>query len=42
MRNGARLPGGPQEPVRVMHRGELLAVYGPVDEGRALKPLVML
>ena len=42
VRNGARLPGGPQEPVRVMHRGELIAVYGPADEGRALKLLVRL
>jgi tRNA pseudouridine55 synthase len=42
VRNGARLPGGPQEPVRVMHRGELVAVYGPAEEGRALKLLVRL
>jgi tRNA pseudouridine55 synthase len=42
VRNGARLPGGPQEPVRVMHRGELIAVYGPAEEGRALKLLVRL
>jgi tRNA pseudouridine55 synthase len=42
VRNGARLPGGPQEPVRVMHRGELIAIYGPAEEGRALKLLVRL
>ena len=42
VRNGARLPGGPREPVRVMHRGELIAVYGPAEEGRALKLLVRL
>jgi tRNA pseudouridine55 synthase len=42
VRNGARLPGGPQEPVRVMHRGELIAVYGPAEEGHALKLLVRL
>ena len=42
VRNGARLPAGPQEPVRVMHRGELIAVYGPAEEGRALKLLVRL
>ncbi|MEZ5125777.1 MAG: tRNA pseudouridine(55) synthase TruB [Thermoleophilia bacterium] len=40
VRNGARLPGGPQEPVRVMYRGELIAVYGPSDEGLALRLLV--
>jgi len=42
VRNGARLPGGPQEPVRVMHRGELIAVYGPAEHGQALKLLVRL
>ena len=42
VRNGARLPAGPQEPVRVTHRGELIAVYGPAEEGRALKLLVRL
>ncbi len=42
VRNGARLPAGPQEPVRVTHRGELIAVYGPAEEGRALKLLVKL
>ncbi len=42
VRNGARLPGGAQEPVRMMHRGELIAVYGPADEGRALRMLVRL
>lgn len=42
VRNGARLPGGAQEPVRMMHRGELIAIYGPADEGRALRLLVRL
>ncbi len=42
VRNGARLPAGAQEAVRVVHRGELLAVYGPAEDGRALKPLVMM
>jgi tRNA pseudouridine55 synthase len=42
VRNGARLPGGPQEPVRVVYRGELIAVYGPAEEGQALKLLVKL
>ena len=42
VRNGARLPGGPQEPVRVVYRGELIAIYGPAEEGQALKLLVKL
>jgi tRNA pseudouridine55 synthase len=42
VRNGARLPGGPQEPVRLTYRGELIAIYGPADEGLALKLLVKL
>jgi tRNA pseudouridine55 synthase len=42
VRNGARLPGGPQEPVRFTFRGELIAIYGPADEGNALKLLVKL
>jgi tRNA pseudouridine55 synthase len=42
VRNGARLPGGPQEPVRVTYRGELIAIYGPAEEGHALKLLVKL
>jgi tRNA pseudouridine55 synthase len=40
VRNGARLPGGPQEPVRLTFRGELVAIYGPAEEGNALKLLV--
>jgi len=40
VRNGARLPGGPQEPVRLTFRGELIAIYGPAEEGNALKLLV--
>lgn len=42
VRNGARLPGGPQEPVRVVYRSELIAIYGPAEEGHALKLLVKL
>lgn len=42
VRNGARLPGGPQEPVRFTFRGELIAVYGPAEEGNALRLLVKL
>jgi tRNA pseudouridine55 synthase len=42
VRNGARLPGGPPEPVRLTHRGELVAIYGPAEEGHALKLLVKL
>jgi len=41
-RNGARLPGGPPEPVRLTFRGELVAIYGPAEEGHALKLLVKL
>ncbi len=41
-RNGARLPGGPPEPVRLTYRGELVAIYGPAEEGHALKLLVKL
>ena len=40
VRNGARLPGGPPEPVRLTYRGELVAIYGPAEEGHALKLLV--
>ena len=42
VRNGARLPGGPQEPVRLTFRGELVAIYGPAEEGVALRLLVKL
>jgi len=42
VRNGARLPGGPPEPVRLTYRGELIAIYGPAEEGNALKLLVKL
>jgi tRNA pseudouridine55 synthase len=41
-RDGARLPGGPPEPVRLTYRGELIAIYGPAEEGHALKLLVKL
>ena len=42
VRNGARLPGGPPEPVRLVCHGELLAIYGPQESGHGLKPLVVL
>ena len=42
VRNGARLPGGPPHPVRVVFRDELLAVYGPLDDEPGLRPLVIL
>ena len=42
VRNGAWLPAGPPHPVRLLFRGELLAVYGPVEDGPGLRPLVML
>jgi tRNA pseudouridine55 synthase len=42
VRNGARLPSGPPHPVRLLFRGDLLAVYGPLDDGPGLRPLVML
>jgi hypothetical protein len=42
VRNGARLPDGPSQPVRVVFRGEVLAVYGPVEDGPGLRPLVIL
>jgi len=42
VRNGARLPGGPPHPVRLMFRGELIAVYGPIEDGPGLRPLVMM
>lgn len=42
VRNGARLPGGPQEPMRLTFRGELIAIYGPAEEGNALKLLVKM
>lgn len=42
VRNGARLPGGPPEPVRLTYRGELIAIYGPAEEGHALRMLVKL
>ena len=42
VRNGGRLPNGPSQPVRVVFRGEVLAVYGPVEDGPGLRPLVIL
>ena len=42
VRNGARLSDGPLESVRIMYRGELLGVYGPIEGERGIKPLVMM
>jgi tRNA pseudouridine55 synthase len=42
VRNGARLPGGHSGPVRLVFKGELIAIYGPLEEGSGLKPLVIL
>lgn len=42
VRNGARLPTGPREPVRLTFRGELVAIYGPVEDGPGLRMLVKL
>ncbi len=41
IRNGARVPGAAPGPVCLSHRGELVAVYEPVDDGRSLKPVVV-
>ena len=41
-RSSTRLPSGPPHPVRLLFRGELVAIYGPLDEGPGLRPLVML
>jgi tRNA pseudouridine55 synthase len=40
VRNGARLPGGPPHPVRVVFRDDLLAVYGPIEGESGLRLLV--
>jgi tRNA pseudouridine55 synthase len=42
VRNGARLSGGADTPVRVTYRGELIALYGPVEDGPGLRLLVKL
>lgn len=42
IRNGSHLPSGPSEPVRITYRGELLAIYGPVEGERGIQPLVMM
>jgi tRNA pseudouridine55 synthase len=42
VRNGARLMGTAEGPVRVVHRGELIALYGPVEDGPGLRLLVRL
>jgi len=41
IRNGARIPGSTPEPVCLMHRGELIAVYETADDGRSLRPVVI-
>jgi tRNA pseudouridine55 synthase len=40
VRNGARLPGGTPHPVRLVFRGDLLAVYGPIEGEPGLRLLV--
>jgi tRNA pseudouridine55 synthase len=42
VRNGTRLPGAAAEPIRLTHRGQLVAVYGPAGTGPELKPIVLL
>jgi tRNA pseudouridine55 synthase len=42
VRNGSRLPGGHAGPVRLVFKGELIAIYGPLEEGSGLKPLVII
>jgi tRNA pseudouridine55 synthase len=42
VRNGARLSGAAEGPVRVVYRGELIALYGPVEDGPGLRLLVKL
>ncbi len=43
VRNGARLPAmGATGPVRMTFRGELVAIYGPVEDGPGLRMLVKL
>jgi tRNA pseudouridine55 synthase len=41
VRNGMRLAGASPEPVCLVHRGELLAVYGPAESGAELRPIVI-
>lgn len=41
IRNGMRIPGAADAPLCLMHRGELLAVYGPAESGRELRPIVI-
>ncbi len=42
VRNGVRLSGAAEGPVRVVYRGELIALYGPVEDGPGLRLLVRL
>lgn len=41
VRNGAHVPGSVSEPVCLLFRGQLLAVYGPGEAERDLKPIVL-
>lgn len=40
VRNGVRVPGSTTSAVCLKHRGELIAVYEPADDGRSLRPVV--
>lgn len=42
VRNGARLSGTAEGPLRAVYRSELIAVYGPVENGPGLRLLVRL
>ncbi len=41
IRNGVRVPGSTPGAVCLTHRGELVAVYEPADDGRSLRPVVI-
>jgi tRNA pseudouridine55 synthase len=41
IRNGVRVPGATPGAVCLLHRGELVAVYEPGDDGRSLRPVVI-
>jgi tRNA pseudouridine55 synthase len=41
VRNGARLPGASRGAVCLFHRGELVAVYEPAEDGRSLRSVVI-
>ncbi len=42
VRNGTRLSGTAEGAVRAVYRGELIAVYGPVEDGPGLRLLVRI